>query len=212
MTILFTRTLTVLGNPRETGGWAQRMAKLATDKTGQETALWVGLSGAAPGTYIFSAFYQNMAEFATAAETLMADEQYLDGVTEARQHLVGPPEDRHVEIIHTAGGEYRRPGLGGVVQLTTATPALGKLTAAVGWGVQITELVSEIIGEPVFFGHSLAGPFGELAWIGASVDASAWDRAQEALNKDPRYLASIDEGTPNFEGGSGRVVLGRRVA
>ena len=122
LTILFTRTLTVLGNPRETGGWAQRMAKLATDKTGQETALWVGLSGAAPGTFIFSAFYQNMAEFATAAETLMADEQYLDGVTEARQHLVGPPEDRHVEIIHTAGGEYRRPGLGGVVQLTTATP------------------------------------------------------------------------------------------
>ena len=188
------------------------MAKLATDKTGQETALWVGLSGAAPGTFIFSAFYQNMAEFATAAETLMADDQYLDGVTEARQHLVGPPEDRHVEIIHTAGGEYRRPGLGGVVQLTTATAALGKLTAAAGWGVQITELVSEIIGEPVFFGHSLAGPFGELAWIGASADASAWDRAQEALNKDPRYLASVDEGTPNFEGGSGRVILGRRVA
>ena len=210
--ILFTRTLTVLGDPRETGGWARRMAKLVTEKTGKETALWAGLSGIAPGTHIFSAFYQNMADFATATETLIADEQYLDGVTEARQHLVGPPEDRHVEIIHTAGGEYRRPGLGGVVQLTTATPALGRLTAAIGWGVQITELVSEIIGEPVFFGHSLAGPFGELAWIGASVNASAWDRTQEALNKDPRYLASLDEGTPNFEGGSGRVLLARRVA
>ena len=78
--------------------------------------------------------------------------------------------------------------------------------------LQITELVSEIIGDPVFFGHSLAGPFGELAWIGASADASAWDRTQAALNKDPRYLASIDEGTPNFEGGSGRVMLARRVA
>jgi hypothetical protein len=141
----------------------------------------------------------------------MADEQYLAGVGEARQHLVGLPEDKHVEIVHTAGGEYRRPGLGGIVQLTTATPALGKLGAAIGWGVQITELVSEIIGEPVFFGHSLAGPFGELAWIGASADASAWDRTQEALTKDPRYLASLDEGTPNFETGSGRVLLGRRV-
>ena len=210
--ILFTRTLTVRGNPRETGGWAGRMAKLVTEKTGKETALWAGLSGTRTGTLIFSAFYENMADFATATETLMADEQYLDGVTEAHQHLVGPPEDRHVEIVHTAGGEYRRPGLGGVVQLTTATPALGKLAAAIGWGVQITELVSEIIGEPVFFGHSLAGPFGELAWIGASADASAWDRAQAAVTNDPRYLATVDEGTPNFEGGSGRVILGRRVA
>ncbi len=41
--ILFTRTLMVLGNPRETGGWARRMAKLVTDKTGKETALWAGL-------------------------------------------------------------------------------------------------------------------------------------------------------------------------
>jgi hypothetical protein len=210
--ILFTRTLTVLGDPRETGGWARRMAKLVSEKTGKETALWVGVSGTAPGTHIFSAFYQNMADFAAAADTLLADGQYLDGVTEARQHLAAPPEDRHVEIIHTAGGEYRRPGLGGIVQLTTATPALGKLGAAIGWGVQITELASGIIGEPAFFGRSLAGPFGELAWIGASADAADWDRTQEALNKDPRYLASIDEGTPNFEGGSGRVIIGRRVA
>jgi hypothetical protein len=210
--ILFTRTLTVLGNPLETGGWARRMAKLVTEKTGKETALWAGLSGTAPGAHIFSAFFQNMADFLTATETLAGDKQYLDGVGEGRQHLVGPPEDRHVEILHTAGGEYQRPGLGGVVQLTTATPAPGKLNAAIGWGVQIAELVSEIIGEPVFFGHSVAGPFGELAWIGASADASAWDRTQEALNKDARYLASLDEGTPNFEVGSGRVILARRIA
>jgi hypothetical protein len=190
----------------------QGMAKLVTEKTGEETALWAGLSGTAPGTYLFSAFYQNMADFAIATEKFAADKQYLDGVTEARQHLAGPPEDGHVDILHTGPGEYQRPGPGGIVQLTTATPALGKLTAAIGWGVQVTELVSEIVGEPVFFGHSLAGPFGELAWIGASADAGGWDRNQAALNKDPRYLASIDEGTPNFEVGSGRVLLARRIA
>ncbi len=103
------------------------MAKLVTEKTGKETALWLGLSGTATGTHIFSAFYENMAEFATATGMLMADEQYLDGATEARQYLAGPPEDRHVEIIHTAGGEYRRPELGGVVQLTTATPPWASL-------------------------------------------------------------------------------------
>lgn len=209
--ILFTRTLTALGHPRDTGDWARKMATQVTEKTGNETAVWAGLSGTEAGTFIFSAFYESMADFAATIATLSADEQYLDAVAEARQYLVGPPDDRHIEIVHTAGGEYKRPGLGGIVQLTTATPALGKLSAAIGWGVQITELVSEILGEPVFFGHSLAGPFGELAWIGASADASAWDRAQEALNKDPRYLASLDEGTPNFEVGSGRVVLARRV-
>ncbi len=210
--ILFMRTVTVLGNPRETGGWAQRMAKLVTEKTGKETALWAGLSGGAPGTLVFSAFYENMADFASATETLMDDEQYLEGVAEGRQHLFGPPEDRHIEIIHTSGSEYRRPGLGGIVQLTTATPALGKIGAAIGWGVQISDLVSEIVGQPVLFGRSLAGPFGELAWIGTSQDAGAYDSTQEATMKDPRYLASVDEGTPNFEGGSGRVLLARRVA
>lgn len=210
--MLFMRTVTVLGNPRETGGWAQRMAKLVTEKTGKETALWVGLSGAGPGTLVFSAFYESMADFATAAERLMGDDRYLEGIAEGRQHLFGPPEDRHIEIIHTSGGEYRRPGLGGIVQLTTATPALGKVSAAIGWGVQINDLVSEIIGQPALFGRSLAGPFGELAWIGTSPDASAFDSAQAATMKDPRYLASIDEGTINFEGGSGRVLLARRVA
>ena len=124
--ILFTRTLTVLGNPRETGGWARGMAKLVTEKTGKETALWAGLSGTRTGTLIFSAFYENMADFATATETLMADEQYLDGVTEAHKHLVGPPEDRHVEIVHTAGGEYRRPGLGGVGTIDHRDPRPGQ--------------------------------------------------------------------------------------
>jgi hypothetical protein len=48
-----------------------------------------------------------MADFATATETLVADEQYLDGVTEGRQHLVGPPEDRHVEILETSSFHAR---------------------------------------------------------------------------------------------------------
>lgn len=210
--ILFTRTLKVLGNPREHGEWASRMAKLVSEKTGKETALWAGLSGTATTTYIFSAFYESMADFVSAAELIAADEEYLDGVGSGRRHLVGQPEDGHVEIIHTSGGEYRRPGIGGVVQLTTATPALGKLGAAITWGAQISELVTDITGQPVLFGHSVAGTFGELAWVGTSADASAWDRNQEALNQDPRYLASLDEGTPNFVDGSGHVILGRRVA
>ncbi|HEY5274450.1 MAG TPA: hypothetical protein VIJ34_14640 [Acidimicrobiales bacterium] len=85
--ILFTRTLAVLGNPRDTGGWVRKMATLVTERTGKETAAWAGLSGTAAGTIIFSAFYQNIADFATATETLMADEQHLDGVAEARQYL-----------------------------------------------------------------------------------------------------------------------------
>ena len=183
--ILFTRTLTVLGNPRETGAWARRMAKLVTEKTGKETALWVGLSGTATGTHLFSAFYENMAEFATASGMLMADEQYLDGVTEARQHLVGPPEDRHVEIIHTAGGEYQRPQVGGVVQLTTATPALGKLAASIAWGVQITELASEIIGEP--------GLLRALA--GGAVRRAGLDRSQRGRQRLGPHPGGVEQAT-----------------
>src|SRR5271154_6921392 len=112
--ILFTRTLIVLGNPRETGGWARKMATLVTEKTGKETAVWAGLSGTAAGTFVFSAFYENMADFATATATLATDGDPLAGVAEPRQYLVGAPEDSHVEIVHSAGGEYQRPGLGGV--------------------------------------------------------------------------------------------------
>lgn len=44
------------------------MATLVTERTGKETAAWAELSGTAAGTIIFSAFYQNIADFATATE------------------------------------------------------------------------------------------------------------------------------------------------
>ncbi|MHB1930122.1 MAG: hypothetical protein ACYCUG_12020 [Acidimicrobiales bacterium] len=210
--ILFVRKVSTWGDPRETGAWARRMTELATKESAAPPALWVGLSGTAPGTFLFTGFFQGLAEFTATAATLGADPEWLDGVAAARQHTAAPPEDRHIEIIHTAGGEYSRPPVGGVVQWTVATPAAGKLGAAIVWGLELAELVAEILGRPVLFGNTLAGPFGELNWIGATTDAAAADVNREALTKDGRYLAKVDEGSGLFQVDSARNSIYRRVA
>jgi len=210
--ILLIRTAHVFADPRQSSPWAVRMAEIATARTSAPVAVWASVSGAPAGTLLFSCFYQNLAEQSAATATLMADADYLAGIAEAKQHLVGPPDDKHVEILHTAGGEYKRPPVGGLVQLTVATPNPGRIGAAVTWGLEITELVAEILGVPVMFGRSLAGPFGELNWLGASADAAGADLQREALTKDSRYLTKVDESGDVFRADSAQVQIVRRIA
>jgi hypothetical protein len=51
-----------------------------------------------------------------------------------------------------------------------------------------------------------------VGWITAVADMAAVDAANEALNKDPRYLAKLDEMSDVFLPGSGQTSLLRRIA
>jgi hypothetical protein len=209
---LFTRDVLLAGDVRKTLPLAVGMAELVTRTTEVPVSLWVSVLGAPVGTVSYSAFFQSMSEMDAATTALMADEEYLQRLDEATQHVVGAPEDRLLEILHNAGGEYRRAEAGSVVQVTTAQVSNARFGPALTWSTEAADLVAEITGTPVILGRGVADQFGTLAWISSAPNMAGIDSANEALAKDPRYLTKLDTMGDSFIPGSGRVRFSRRIA
>jgi len=209
---LYSRTVQLTGDPRKSIPIAMGMAELVNKKSDLQVSLWRTVLGAPVGTMGYSAFVQSHAELDAAVSSLLADQEYLERVAEIQQYIAAPPEDQLVEILHNAGREYRRAEVGGIVNLVTAQVANARFGAAMKWSIEMAELVAEITGNPNIFGRSVAGAFGTVGWITAVADMAAVDAANEALNKDPRYLAKLDEMSDVFVPGSGHTSLLRRMA
>jgi hypothetical protein len=209
---LYSRTVQLTGDPRKSMPMAIAMAEHVNKKTDLQVSLWRTVLGAPLGTLGYSALVQSHAELDTAVSSLFADPEYLERVAEVQPYIAAPPQDQLVEILHNAGPEYRRAEVGWIANLVTAQVANARFTAAMKWSVEIADLVAEITGNPSLFGRSVAGPFGTVGWITAVPDMAAVDAASEALNKDPRYLAKLDEMSDVFLPGSGHASLVRRIA
>jgi hypothetical protein len=209
---LYSRTVQLTGDPRKTMPMVMAMAELVNKKTELQVSLWRTVLGAPLGTLGYSAFVQSQAELDTAVSSLLADPEYLERVAEIQPYIAAPAQDQLVEILHRAGPEYRRAEVGWIATLVTAQVANARFGAAMKWSIEIADLVAEITRNPGIFGRSVAGPFGTVGWITAVPDMAALDAAGEALNKDPRYLAKLDEMSDVFLPGSGHTSLVRRIA
>jgi hypothetical protein len=209
---LYSRTVQLTGDPRQSIPMAIGMAEFVNKKSDLQVSLWRTVLGAPVGTVGYSAFVQSHAHLDATVSSLLADPDYLERVAEAQPYIAAPPQDQLVEILHNAGREYRRAEVGWIANLVSAQVANARFGAAMKWSIEIADLVAEITGNPTIFGRSVAGPFGTVGWITAVADMAAVDLANEALNKDPRYLAKLDEMSDLFLPGSGQTSLLRRIA
>jgi hypothetical protein len=164
------------------------------------------------GTLAYTTLLQSLAELDAADSCLLADEEYLSLVAEFQPFVAGPPVDRALEVLHNAGGEYRRADVGAVANVVMAQVANARFGAAIKWSVEMADLVADITGHPGMFGRELAGDFGTVVWIATMPDMASLDTANEALAKDPRYLAKLDEMGDIFLPGSGATSIRRRIA
>ena len=209
---IFSRNVVVTGDPRKSRPLAMAMAELVSRKTQLQVSVWTTRFGAPVGTLSYTTLLQSLAELDATDSRLSADDEYLSLVAEFQPFVAGPPVDRAVEVLHNAGGEYRRADVGGVAHLVTAKVANARFGAAVKWSVEMADLVAEITGHPGMFGRDVAGDFGSVAWIATMPDVATFDTANEALAKDPRYLAKLDDMGDIFLPGSGAISILRRVA
>lgn len=209
---LFSQQLQVRGDPRKTVPWAMALAALVNRKTALQGSLWVGQAGVPVGSLAFTAFVQSRTEIGAADEQLRNDDEYLDLVMEGQPHVVSAPENSLLEIVHTAGNEYRRAEVGSVVAIISAEVRPGNYMAAGQWSIEMADLVTEITGFSTLFARNVAGSFGGVEWIQAAPDSGAMEAAEESINKDGRYLAKLDQISGLFVEGSGRRVLARRIA
>lgn len=208
---LFNRSVLYRGDARKIRPYTESLTHLVREVSGVPVSLWQGMLGGPMGTMIYSALVHDRAEFDGQMMAMQGDNRYLDKVAEGLEFVATPPEDSMVAVMHTAGGEYQRAGVGAIVLQNRSQIAGGQAAEALRWGAEMADLVSSITGAAVMFGPTTAGPFGEVAWVTTSPDMAAYASRDEMVNKDPRYLDKLGEIGELFLPGSGMRYLGRRV-
>lgn len=210
--IIYQRSVTLQGPVEEVLPWTMEITEHVNSTTKLEVSLWQGLFGLPLGTVIWSSIVDGLAAVEDAQSALGGDQAFVDLVGKAADWVQVPGEDRLLRTIHLTGGDDVRADVGAYAQGTIAVPAAGKLAAAAAWGVEISDLHTEVTGQPIIFGSNSYSAYGELGWLGLSPDAAGIDRAAEAIAGDERYAKSLDAAGPLFAEGSSRNTLARRIA
>ena len=210
--IIFQRLATFEGPPEEVGPWALEITEAVNKRTQLNAALWQGLFGVPVGTLGWSALVENLTALEAATDSLASDAGYLSLVAKARGWSRTPPEDSLLRVVHTAGGDYVRPGVGAYSEGTSAVPVLGKLPEAGAFGVEISDLHSQLTHSSVLFCTSEYAGFGEMRWQSMYDSAAAVDAAAELIAKDEEYGAKVVAAGDLFVDGLARRILARRIA
>lgn len=209
---LFSRLVTLRGNPRDTIPFAKDVCAVANERSPFDVSLWQGLFGMPAGSFVYSAIVESRATFVAGQAQLLGDDDYLDLIDRGQEYLTTPPEDRLVNIVHSSGGELQRAGVGAAAQITAANIEVDRAVDAIGWSVGMADLVAEITGVPVHLGQVEHGAFGELQWTSTVRDIAEVDRTADLIAKDEDYLARMGDAKGLFVPGSGRQMLAIRIA
>ncbi len=209
--LLFSRMVTLRGNPRDTTPYVQDICDLVSERSPFDVSLWQGLLGMPVGSFAFSALVESRAALLAGMAQLEADDDYFDLLDRGQEYYVMPAEDRLVTIMHNAGGELQRADVGSVAEITAAQVEVDRSAEAIGWSIGMADLVAQISGVPTHLGTVEHGPFGELQWTSTVRDITEVDRIAELLGKDEDYLARLGDAKGLFVPASGRQLLAVRI-
>lgn len=209
---LFQRMVTLRGGIRKPAAWAIEMTQLVNAHGGVEVGLWSGLFGYPLGSYVWSARVDSRAELAQLTAKLMANDAYHACVEKGQEFVTTPGQDTLRQLVHAEKLSPTAPPVGALATVISATPSEGHIGQALAWGVEIATLYSATTGTPASFFADAYGPFGQLTWITTHADMAAVDTANDALQANPDYLASIDGAGALFAPASGVQGLAIRIA
>ena len=207
---LFSRNVLLTGAPTAYMSYATEMRSYASDKLGQEIALWSVGFGAPRGSMTFTARVDGLAGVHAMNATLLSDADYMAKLATGATMGGGPAEDSLMQPLHGEMGDP--PPVGSVATVTTAIVGNGAYADAIGWGIEMAQLVETITGTPTIFGMSAFGTFGQVAWINVSADAAAADAAGQAVNAHADYMGRLGAIGDLFVPASGHRSLAVRVA
>jgi len=210
--MIFQRIVTFQGPPDEVGAWALEVTDLVNERTHLKTSLWQGAFGVPVGSLGWSAVVDNLTALELANDVLIGDPAYVSLLAKAAGWITARPRDSWLQMIHTSGGEFVRPVVGAYSESTVAIPAPGKVAQAAAFGVEISDLHTQLTHAPVLFCSSAYGAFGEMRWLALYDSATHVDTAAELVMKDEEYGAKIDGAGDLFVAGLAQRALARRIA
>ncbi len=206
----FSRNVMMTGAPTAYMAFATEMRAYVSDKLGQEIALWSVGFGAPRGALTYTARVDGLAGVHAMNATLMGDADYLAKLAMGAAMGGGPAEDSLMQPLYGEMGDP--PPVGSVATVTTAVIGNGAYADAIGWGVEMAQLVESISGTPMIFGMSAFGTFGQVVWISVAADAAAADAAGNAVNSNADYMGRLSAIADLFVPASGHRSVASRLA
>lgn len=207
---LFSRSVMLTGDPTTYMAYATEMRSFASEQLGQEIALWSVAFGAPRGTMTYTARVDGLAGVQAMNAQLLGNAEYMSKLATGATLGGGAANDNLMQPIHGDLGDH--PPVGSVATVTTAVIANGAYAEAIGWGVEMAQLVENIAGTPTVFGMSAFGTFGQVTWINVSADAAAADASGNAVNSNADYMGRLSAVGDLFVPGSGHRSLAMRIA
>ncbi len=172
--------------------WAAEMCERVNQSTDLDLSLWGRMFSPEFGTIAFTAFVEDLAQIEAAADTLNADNGYIEASNEGAGLTIGGLDDSLGELVHGAPNPDVQPQYVSVVQSVCANGAAVK---GIVLGVELAQKAEAITGAPTLFGRNLTGNYGGVSWISGALDVAGLEANQAALAADPDWAAAIEEST-----------------
>lgn len=193
----------------EATAFAVDIAAKATRIVGHEISVWQTLYGAPATVLGWTMTLDSHQEMGVAREKLLADNDYVETITAAAHLFEGPTEDVLAQVVGTAGDGGHR---GDYASIVSAQCALGRISDAMAFGVEMMDHVAGVTGRDGLFTRSMYGPWAQIAWFSLASSLEEVDAAEAALSADPEYLTKVDSSAGLFTPGSGHGRLTQRLA
>jgi hypothetical protein len=207
--LLFSRVVTLTGNPREAVPWAIGINEYVNANSDLDVSLWSCNFGYPIGTVAWSTVVESQVALADGTAKLLVDDGYFDQIENGREFAAQPGQDFLRELVHGEPGDP--PPIGAVATITTATALVDRMADAVGWGVEIAQYVTAATGAPVSVLTNVYGQMGEITWVGVQPDLDAAEAVRLKLNSDMEYLGRMAATKELYVPASGHVANVTRI-
>lgn len=190
--------------------WAGEMAELVRS-TGLPVSLWQGQWGTEPGSIVWSAPIESIAQMADFNQAIVGNQGYLDLLAKGveAQYIADFQPDRVVQLIH---GDITEPApIGCFVGAVNAVATDGRWSEAGAWAVKIAEMWGGLTGISPIVTTTIAGSMGEFSWLARHDDAASIDASVGKVMASTEYAAELDAAGGLFRPGVTQVYV-QRVA
>lgn len=167
---------------------------------GHDTDAWVALTGTY-GAFVLVAQLEGTAEWIESQQQLATSPGYADLLEAASSCIAQPAHGTSEEIVGSAGD---LDGPAAVSTVTRVTLLGGHLSDAMGWGMEVLDLVHEVSGLSCAFTRTTAGAIHDIGFVLRARSGEALDQADKKLAADPRYTNLVDRVGPSCVPGSAR--------
>ncbi|MGB8862018.1 MAG: hypothetical protein WCC60_22370 [Ilumatobacteraceae bacterium] len=180
--------------------WAVEIAAKASSISGVEVALWASVLSDDIGRLSWTARFDDLAQWETLGNKLVADEDYVASVVGAANLFTGPVSDGMVEVVH--GGSAGPIPRFEYVTVVSATATNGNFAAAMAQGVALADAASAASGLNTVFTVDVTGNYAGVRWITGAPNVAALEAARHAVNADGTVLQLLDSGGHLFIDGA----------